>query len=169
MWDRFGGEFKGIFGVHAFGNPDTEGYKQGEGLGTVAGVVLPFGKIGTASKAAKTLKANQKVGTAAEARIARTHPGSRRQVTFTAASGTRRVDVLTSYGHAIESKVGRTSLTADVERQIQKDLELLANPSTRVVSLEWRFATSPRTGQIGPTGPLERRLKNAGILITYDP
>jgi hypothetical protein len=34
--DRFGGEIKGLIGIHVFGNPETGGYKAGERLGGMA-------------------------------------------------------------------------------------------------------------------------------------
>jgi RHS repeat-associated protein len=169
----------------------TEGYRRGStgnkighGVGDALGVA---GIVGAATKGAKaagaagragsalsnaatrTLAANQRTARIAEGRIASSYPGAQSQVTLQAASGSRRIDVLTPRGHAIESKVGRTSLTSDVKRQIQRDRELLRDPASPVRSLEWRFATSPRTGRIGPTAPLAARLRRGGIRITYDP
>jgi hypothetical protein len=38
-----------------------------------------------------------------------------------------------------------------------------------VRTIEWHFATSPRTGRIGPTAALERELRRNDIVIVYDP
>jgi hypothetical protein len=70
----------------------------------------------------------------------------------------RRLDILTQGGLGIESKVGRTSLTATTRSQIAKDGLLLR--SGDVTGIEWVFS---RTGQIGPTGPLADALSKAGI------
>lgn len=61
----------------------------------------------------------------------------------------------------IESKVGRTSLTAATRSQIAKDGLLLRNRD--VASIEWVFSRSGVTGKIGPTGPLAGALSEAGI------
>jgi hypothetical protein len=77
--------------------------------------------------------------------------------------GARRVDVLTQGGLAIESKVGRTSLSSDVRQQIAKDQMLLGDSNSGVARVEWQFSRSGVTGQIGPTGPLQAALEKAGI------
>lgn len=97
--------------------------------------------------------------------IASQYPGALREVALQAASGTRRLDVLTPQGLAIESKVGRTSLTRATRQQIQRDVELMNDRLSGVSSVEWHFGTSPITGRGGPTGPLEAELRAAGIGI----
>ncbi|NTW40492.1 MAG: hypothetical protein HGA44_11505 [Cellulomonadaceae bacterium] len=72
-----------------------------------------------------------------------------------------RLDVLTQCLVGIESKVGRTSLTATTRSQIAKDSLLLRNGD--VNGLKWVFSRSGVTGQIGPTGPLADELGKAGI------
>lgn len=74
--------------------------------------------------------------------------------------------MLTQQGLAVESKVGRTSLTASVKAQIAKDVWLLAN-SPRVKSVQWVFTRSE--GQIGPTAPLAGALDKAAIPWFVEP
>jgi RHS repeat-associated protein len=105
--------------------------------------------------------ANQAAGNAARDAIAAAYPGSATEVSFPTALGTRRVDLLTRNRIAIESKVGRTSLTSTVRSQIAKDQWLLENG--RVRGVQWIFVRSTVNGQIGPTGPLQAALNKAGI------
>ena len=73
--------------------------------------------------------------------------------------GLRRIDVL-KQGRpqiGIESKVGRTSLTARVRQELARDIKLLR--SGQVDEIVWEFTKSPVTGQVGPTGPLMQKLK----------
>lgn len=99
------------------------------------------------------IRANQAAGNAARDAIAAAHPGSLIEQSFVTAFGVRRLDVLAKSGLAIESKVGRTSLTSTIQAQIAKDQWLLQN-SVDVTAVEWVFSCSGVTGQIGPTGPL---------------
>ncbi len=67
-------------------------------------------------------------------------------------------------GVANESKVGYTTLTKDVQKQIAKDVELLANTDkTGVEKVVWNFFRSPETGKVGASKPLLEALKEAGI------
>jgi hypothetical protein len=86
-----------------------------------------------------------------------------REVTKQAASGVRRIDVLTDDGMAIESKVGRTSLTARVRQELARDAELLADDNSGVDSVFWEFSRSPTTGRVGPTPRLQDALGAAKI------
>lgn len=61
---------------------------------------------------------------AASDNIAARYPGSLREVALRAPSGIRRIDVLTASGRAIESKVGRISLTPEIKQEIARDVEL---------------------------------------------
>jgi hypothetical protein len=79
--------------------------------------------------------------------------------------GFRRLDVLTSEGLAIESKVGRTSLSPEVQRQVLKDVQLLNDPLSGVRSLTWEFSRSPVTGKVGPTAPLENFLRQNRVNV----
>jgi hypothetical protein len=106
---------------------------------------------------------NKAVGDAASDNIAARYPGSRREVSLPAASGPRRIDVLTEDGLAIESKVGLTGLSKPVRQEIARDVELLSDPSSEVSDLLWVFEKSPFTGLGGPTGPLRRALDAAKI------
>ena len=120
---------------------------------------------GVAAKGAPQTLTNKAIGDAAADVIASQHPGALREVTLQATSGTRRLDVLTPQGLAIESKVGRPSLTKATRQQIQRDVELMNDPLSGVSSVEWHFGTSPVTGLGGPTGHLEAALRAAGIGI----
>jgi RHS repeat-associated protein len=108
---------------------------------------------------------NKAIGDAVADAISSQYPGARREVTLQATSGTRRIDILTPNGLAIESKVGRTSLTNEVRQQIQRDIELMNDPTSGVTRVEWHFTTSPSTGLRGPTGPLLQELQRAGITV----
>ena len=72
--------------------------------------------------------------------------------------------MLTADGRAIESKVGRTSLTKSIQLQIQKDQLLVS--SGQVESVEWVFSRSAVTGKIGPTKSIAKALDKAGIKWT---
>lgn len=104
---------------------------------------------------------NQAAGNAPRDAISAAHPGSLIEQSFSTPVGVRRLDVLTQSGLGIESKVGRTSLTATTRSQIAKDSLLMSNGD--VTGIEWVFSRSGVTGQIGPTGPLTDALSRAGI------
>jgi hypothetical protein len=81
----------------------------------------------------------------------------------TVGKGGRFVDQFVK-GVANESKVGYTSLTTEIEEQIAKDVELLANyEKTGVKEVVWNFFRSPTTGKIGASKPLLKALQDAGI------
>jgi len=117
------------------------------------------------SAKAPQILANKAAGDAAADAIASQYVGAQREITLQAASGTRRLDILTATGLAIESKVGRTSLTNATRQQIQRDIELLQDRLSPVTAVEWHFGRSAITGRVGPTGPLEEALREAGIGI----
>jgi hypothetical protein len=106
--------------------------------------------------------ANKAAGDAAADAIARTYPGALREMTIDTDLGVRRVDVLTRQGLAIESKVGRVSLTASIRTQIAKDELLMQDPRVSG-GVQWVFSRSGVTGAVGPTGPVEDALRAAGI------
>ncbi|VAW74547.1 hypothetical protein MNBD_GAMMA12-235 [hydrothermal vent metagenome] len=98
--------------------------------------------------------------------IAARFPGSDREVRLvTPNGGVRFVDVLTPEGLAIESKVGRTSLSNTVRIQASKDIELFNDPFSLVNSLRFEFSRSPITGKVGPTPQLEIFLRENGFEI----
>lgn len=72
----------------------------------------------------------------------------------------RRFDVVAD-GVAHESKVGRTSLTEAVKRQIDSDAFLIENGSIRGAT--WHFYPSKETSQMGATKPLLDFLESKGI------
>jgi hypothetical protein len=88
--------------------------------------------------------------------------GGDSQVFFRTSKGARYVDQLVN-GVAHESKVGYTTLTRSVSRQIAKDVELLG--SKEIQGSVWHFFKSPQTGLGGPSGPLRKALEDAGIGI----
>ncbi|SRX75270.1 RHS repeat-associated core domain-containing protein [Aequorivita antarctica] len=108
---------------------------------------------------------NKSSGDVARDNIAKRFPGARKEVTANTTDGIRYIDVLTSEGIAIESKVGRTSLTKSIRRQLDKDVELLNDPTSGVNSVRWEFSRSSTTGEIGPTAPLKAELEKNGIEI----
>jgi len=105
---------------------------------------------------------NQAAGNAARDAIAAARPGSLIEQNFRVTGGLRRVDVLDGLT-AIESKVGRTSLTPAVRQELARDIKLLR--SGQVEAVEWHFFPSPTTGLSGPTGPLRAKLIQFGITI----
>ena len=88
--------------------------------------------------------------------------GGRSQVLFHTSKGKRFVDQLVQ-GIAHESKVGYTSLTKSVRKQILKDIELMKTGDVK--GAVWHFFTSPVTGKGGPSKPLRDMLSNNGIGI----
>jgi hypothetical protein len=64
---------------------------------------------------------------------------------------------------AIESKVGRTSLTPAVRQELARDIKLMR--SGQIEGVEWHFSPSSTTGLGGPTGPLRAKLDKFGIPI----
>ncbi|MBC7251338.1 MAG: hypothetical protein H5T62_13755 [Anaerolineae bacterium] len=88
--------------------------------------------------------------------------GGESQVYFRTSQGGRYVDQLVA-GVAHESKVGYTTLTQSVQRQIAKDVELMA--AREIKGSVWHFFTSPVTGRGGPSAPLIQALEEAGIQI----
>lgn len=89
--------------------------------------------------------------------------GGDSQVFFKTGLGRRFVDQFAD-GVINESKVGYTTLTSTVQKQIQKDAWLVAN-NQQVESAAWHFFQSPVTGLVGPSGPLREALTSAGIKI----
>jgi hypothetical protein len=140
--------------------------KAGEAGKKLVGKIKKVRKGKRAERGAKAgeesrILANKAAGDAAADAIANRYPGAIREKTFQTTLGSRRVDILTQDGLAIESKLGRTSLTSSIKTQIAKDRMLLRNPEIR--SVEWVFSRSSTTGAIGPTGPLQAALREAKI------
>lgn len=73
----------------------------------------------------------------------------------------RVIDNLTETGVAQESKVGRTSASSRVKRQVEKDVNLRSDKDSPVKSVEWYFFPG-RTGS-GPTNQLQELLKKNNI------
>ena len=146
----------------------TLGFADAAGNLTPAILFAGFRRLSAPNGVADDL-ANQRIGNAAADSIAARFHGSAREVSLQAASGRRVVDVLTDTGLAIESKVGRTSLTTATRRQIGRDVELMTDLSSPVSSVRWEFFTSPVTGRGGPTGPLAQALNDAGIPFVVNP
>ncbi|HEU4730906.1 MAG TPA: SpvB/TcaC N-terminal domain-containing protein [Kofleriaceae bacterium] len=88
--------------------------------------------------------------------------GGESQVFFRTSLGRRFVDQLVN-GIAHESKVGYTTLTPSVAKQIAKDAELMA--TGQIKGATWHFFESPVTKLGGPSGPLRQALEAAGIGI----
>lgn len=86
--------------------------------------------------------------------------GGASQVGKETSLGWRYIDQLVNEV-AHESKVGAASLTQAIQKQILKDMELLA--TGKIQGAVWHFFTSPVTGLGGPSGPLAAALTAAGI------
>lgn len=91
---------------------------------------------------------NRAAGKAAEDALLAENPGSAPK-TFNTPLGRRDIDVFTANKGAIESKVGRVSMSPFILRQILKDSYLLN--TKQITSATWAFHRSARTGRIGPT------------------
>ena len=121
------------------------------------------------SDAGRRLRVNQANSARAEAATAKQFPGSQSQVVKQTTGGSRKIDTLTDARRAIETKVGRQSLTKNARRQIARDVKLRRHPFSGVKSLQWNFYRSPITGRIGPTGPLRSALQRHGFDIYHHP
>jgi RHS repeat-associated protein len=88
--------------------------------------------------------------------------GGESQKHFSTSDGARYVDQFAK-GVAHESKVGYTSLTKSIRRQILKDTELIA--SGDIKGAVWHFFKSSVTGKGGASQPLTNFLIENGIKI----
>jgi hypothetical protein len=88
--------------------------------------------------------------------------GGESQVYYRTSQGGRYVDQLVD-GFAHESKVGYTSLTSDISRQISKDVELIQ--TEQVQGATWHVFQSPVTGVGGPSQALLNTLQQSGINV----
>ena len=89
--------------------------------------------------------------------------GGESQVYKSTSMGGRYIDQMAD-GIAHESKVGRTSLSRRVKKQILKDAELMA--TGEIEGAHWHFFRSGVTGKIGGTQPLLDYLTEKGIPYT---
>ena len=144
-------------GAELLGASETTAYYIGEFGDAAIGIVLSLGTSAglQAASTSTRIGATGEVGEAALREL-----GGESQVFFRTSQGARYVDQMVA-GVAHESKVGYTSLTSRVARQIAKDAELVN--SGQVQGAVWHFFRSPATGQVGPSGPLLTALKEAGI------
>ncbi len=89
--------------------------------------------------------------------------GGKSQVYFKTSQGGRYIDQLAG-DIAYESKVGYTTLTDFVKKQILKDAELIKQGSIK--GANWNFFMSDVTGKVGASKPLLDFLKQHGITYT---
>ena len=89
--------------------------------------------------------------------------GGESQVYRSTSLGARYIDQLVG-GTANESKVGYTTLTQTIQKQIAKDSELLGGDPT-INAVTWHFFESPVTGAGGASAPLIDALEKAGISV----
>lgn len=144
-WER------GLSGVSLAGNVLTLGFAPN--FGAISKARRATGSTSVATRGA--IGATGKVGEHALKAL-----GGEPQAFFRTSQGGRYIDQLVN-GIAHESKVGYTTLTKDVSRQIAKDVELIAGRD--IQGSVWHFFRSPVTGVGGPSGPLRQALENAGI------
>lgn len=69
-------------------------------------------------------------------------------------------------GVAHESKVGYASLTQFIKEEALKDIQLMKDGNVKEVV--WHFYKSAVTGKAGPSGPLEKFLKENGIKVMIE-
>ena len=144
-----------------FGEPtDAQVIKYGRCITRTVLTAFAIFKLGQAISAIKNV--NNRIGITGklgEDYLAKTY-GGESQVGFNTSLGRRVVDQLTE-GVAHESKVGYQSLTKVINRQIAKDVELLAKGEVKQVI--WHFFISPITGKGGASQQLLQKLIDAGI------
>jgi hypothetical protein len=121
------------------------------------GLVAPAGVAAGGVAVKGAIGATGKVGEDALKQL-----GGEPQAFFNTITGGRYVDQLVNRV-AHESKVGYTSLTANIRRQIAKDAELI--DTGRIDSATWHFFTSPVTGKGGPSEPLSNALQKPGFNV----
>jgi RHS repeat-associated protein len=122
-----------------------------------------FGYFRTYStRASRQILTNKTSGDTA-AQALQTEVGGKQEVCFRTSHGTRRVDVLTDNNEAYESKVGRTSATEFIKKEVQKDVYLRVQQMVKNVT--WVFFQSKQTGKGGPTKPLRQLLQKENIQI----
>jgi hypothetical protein len=126
-----------------------------------ARAAAPAAQMATAAARVATNRAN---GIAAQNFLLGVVAG-RPQVFFRTTLGARFVDVLDAANVAHESKVGYTSLSSSVSRQILKDAELLR--TGQVQGVTWHFFRSPITNLRGATQPLLNELARHGIQVVF--
>ncbi len=90
--------------------------------------------------------------------------GGEPQVRFDTSLGPRTIDNFTDEGILQEAKSGYTDLTESIERQIDKEIELVNTPGNGVNSAEWHFFESSVSG-IGPSPSLINALQEGVIKI----
>ena len=78
--------------------------------------------------------------------------------------GKRILNALDPDGLFHEVKYGYQAKTKDAEKQIAKDVELIRN-STIIKGVVWHFFRNNRTGKIGPSKPLRKKLEESGIIV----
>ena len=126
-------------------------------------------KFVKAAKKLKNIKLPSKIskvgmafstGWAGEKYLSKLVGGKSQQYFKTSNYGGRYIDQLAK-GIAHESKVGYTTLTYFVKRQILKDWELIQKG--KIKGAEWHFFRSAITGKIGASLELRRFLYNHGI------
>jgi len=137
-----------------------------ETAGSVVSEKVTAGVVKKTGEAAQTVKSNKISGDAARDFIANREGGVIEQ-NFRVTGGLRRVDVVKEGLNtvAIESKVGRTSLDSRVRQELARDVKLLR--SGQVDKVVWEFSESAKTGKVGPTPALQRKLEKFGIEIRY--
>ena len=109
--------------------------------------------------------ANRAAGNAARDLIAEREAPALIEQNLRTAGGLRRLDVLKEADEliGIESKVGRTGLTARVRQELARDVKLMR--SGQLDKVRWEFWKSARTGQGGPSAPLRQMLEKFGVEI----
>jgi hypothetical protein len=141
---------------------ERQGEAIGDGYQTLLGGRAFGSGVADLAESSPQILLNKTAGDAARDGISAARPGSVIEQNFRVTGGLRRVDVLDGTT-AIESKVGRTSLTGVVRQELARDVKMLR--SGQVDSVEWHFTPSQVTGKAGPTAPLREKLEQLGITI----
>jgi len=109
------------------------------------------------------VQTNKAAGDALRDLIARREAPALVEQSLKTVGGIRRVDVLKLGDElvAIESKVGKTALTARVRQELARDWWL--RRQGQVQRVVWEFSRSDVTGEIGATKSLLEKLEKLGI------
>lgn len=113
------------------------------------------------------VQANRAAGNAVRDTIAARETPALIEQNMRVTGGLRRVDVLKQGDRlvAIESRLGKTSLTPRVRQELARDVKL--RRSGQVDEVVWEFTRS--SSGVGPTGPLLDKLKQFGITVRVNP
>ncbi|CPT81627.1 hypothetical protein [Mycobacteroides abscessus] len=153
--------------------------KDGAEIATIKATASNAAKLSAAEQLAKNAAVGNAFRDSLVSELGGAARGVRREVTYSAGPGLRRVDVVDAAGNFFETKVGRTGLNSRTRAQVGKDADLLkfgpkSGPEAGKAppSITWVFklvdAAKPASAANGgPTASLLEALTKAGIKVAY--